>query len=335
MEGPVGNPRTLDGGIQARRETTVLAVHVGRQKNNMNRRNVLKGLAALPLTALTESYSQSYAVQKPRAVATRTLQIILEGAFALVLQSKTGRLTAFVPRHGKHIHQLYFNDPLKPQKNSEQEYYFELAGEGLVKYSETYVNPGFHDFEVHAKQVKMPGSLVKIDLPLPGSINFSGRPLHVIFARGRRKGLMPTSHILEYQIEREELVKMTCRQIEGECSPSPYAPPGVRRFFFGVDPVFTEQQACDPKYLTQHAVDFFNFMLEAVFPREHKHQLLSIEPAYKPCPAAAKETAAGAIWTRQVNLVPAVLRAAEAKPRLLTVSSTVDCQGGGIIGHVP
>ena len=310
----------------------------------MNRRNVLKGLATVPVAALTRTWLWGYRAPQKPCETHHTLQIILEGAFVVVLNSKTQRLTALVPRHPKHGHNVYFNDPVNPlkqqtaNKREEEEYQFALGGDGLCKYSKPYVNPGFRDFELHVARVNESKNLMRIDLPLPNSINFSGRPLHVVF-RNRKNGLMPTGHILEYEIEKDEQVKMTCRQLEGELSPSPHSPPGVRRFFFGVAPDDTPEQRCDPVHQQRHAVEFFNFMLEALLrgilpvKQLEAHKLLRVELAHKPCESGAKETSFA--WTQPGHLVPAVLRSAAPRPQIRTVSSTVDCQLGGMTLHIP
>jgi len=155
--------------------------------------------------------------------------------------------------------------------------------------------------------------------------------LNVGFASGK-PGLMPTNYILEYHIQNGEKVKMTCGETESGCSPSSLSPPGMLRFFFGLAPDFTGDQGSYPEARASHAVDFFNFLLEA-FPRlKKKYKLKYIEPWARES-TQVKEFYAGFAPATHANLVSTVLRSGQRPLRLLPVSGTVDCQSGGIIVH--
>ncbi len=313
----------------------------------MKRRDLLKALGVLPVAGAVGSWAnvQSESMQHPKVTGkVHTLQILLEGAFAVVLQRDIQRITAFVPKadskDAELAHYFYFNDPENrkdPGRQYPNGYHFELGQEGLRNYPKTdpdpYINPGFNDFLAETQRWKIPESLVTIKLPFPRSINFTGRPLHVEFVPKalKRMGMMPTNHILEYGVENGEAIHMGCDDPEHHCAPSPFCPPGVMRFYFGVRPVMNE-----PDDRQKHAVKFFNFLLERSFPElRPKYGLQSIERAddddhdrrhdYKTRPThALQEDSKGLA-------VPAVLTAHDPKPQLLRVASMVDCQSGGIL----
>ena len=315
----------------------------------MKRRDLLKALGVLPVASTLGGWTsiQPESMQhRKTSGSVHTLQILLEGAFAVVLQRDIQHITAFVPKPDPKAtelaHYFYFNDPANrkdPAKQYPNGYHFELEKEGLRSYPKTdpdpYINPGFNDFVAETQKWKIPESLVTIKLPFPRSINFTGRPLHVEFGPKalKRRGLMPTNHILEYGVEDGDAVRMKCDDPEHHCAPSPFCPPGVMRFYFGVRPIMNE-----PDERQKHAVAFFNFMLERAFPDlRQKYGLEKIERAedddrhaYTSRPTHFSQEPAGLS-------VPAVLTSRDPKPKLLRVASMVDCQSGGILvnTHTP
>lgn len=299
----------------------------------MRRRELLKALATVPVASALGNCLQYRPTPTPTPTPSKekihTVQILLEGAFAVVLQkNKPNRLIAFVPRSEEEDHGLdhnfYFNDPTKllPQevvraaRKEPEGMYFKLSEEGLRNYPETYVNPGFADFEAYTQKWRLPDRVVTLDLPFPNSINFSGRPLRVEFTTGR-SGHMPTNYILEYYVEEAERVTLTCRQLGGKCAPSPNCPPGVHRYFFGVAP--TEQE--NPK----HALDFYNFTIRRCFPDLCEHLLAYIEPSEKD-----RGRTSGAL---RPKLTPSVLNGDSPSAHLLRVSAVLDCQSIGPLVH--
>ena len=310
----------------------------------MKRRDVLKALGVLPIAGALgschEDHSEAAAPPKTGGKA-HTLQIMLEGAFAVVLRKDIHRLTAFVPKPDPKSaelgHYFYFNDPENrkdPAKTDPKGYQFELGDEGLRRYPradvESYINPGFNDFVAETEKWRLPESLVTINLPLPRSINFTGRPLKVRFAPGALKpaGLMPTNHILEYGIEDDSKIRMKCDDREGHCATSPFCPPGFMRFYFAVSPIRN-----DPQDRQKHAVAFFNFLLERAFPDlRQKYALADIEPADDaPQPPYPSRPTAFNGALESPALLPAVLRSSDTRPRVLRVASMVDCQSGGFL----
>ena len=90
----------------------------------MRRREILKALATVPVASALGNclqYRPSPTPTPPKEKSIHTVQILLEGAFAVVLQkTKPNRLIAFVPRSEEENHGLdhnfYFNDPWVPQE---------------------------------------------------------------------------------------------------------------------------------------------------------------------------------------------------------------------------
>jgi hypothetical protein len=303
----------------------------------MNRRDILKALAAMPVTSALGRRREENEPTSPAPSATRvrTVQVLLEGAFAVVLhKNNPNRLTAFVPRaesgHDELVHDFFFNDPSKPKPAVTKDpagYHFELSTTGLRTYPETYINPGFSDFLADTEKWTLPARVATIILPFPNSINFGGRPLGVTFASHKR-GMMPTNHILEYYVDAPEKVKMSCTALGGQCEPSPHCPPEVLRFFFGVTP-----QMKDEDGQRKHAVDFFNFMLRKCFPElVGRYSVAEIDPSEErksQTPGKARPTSS--LQARSDLYMPAVIGVGEQRARLVPVSETVDCQTGGII----
>jgi hypothetical protein len=310
----------------------------------MKRRDLLKALSVLPVAGTLRGWGsdQSKTTERPnKGGNVHTLQILLEGAFAVVVQRDIRRITAFVPKpdpkNTELAHYFYFNDPSNrkdPAKQHPRGYHFELGEEGMWSYPKTepdpYINPGFDDFLAETEKWRVPESLVTIKLPFPRSINFTGRPLRVRFAPKALKatGMMPTNHILEYGIGDEHKVSMKCDDDQGHCAPSPFCPPGVMRFYFGVRPVMNE-----PDDRQKHAVDFFNFLLERAFPElRQKYGIAEIERAVEPHSPGYSAQPTNFVREELSNLaVPAVLTSRDPKPQLLRVASMVDCQSGGIL----
>lgn len=304
----------------------------------------MKALATVPVASalgncLQYRPSPTPAPKPSTDKSIHTLQILLEGAFAVVLhKNKPNQLIAFVPRpeeEGRGLdHEFHFNDPMSSQeavraaRKDPAGLHFQLSETGLRNYPETYVNPGFADFEAYTQKWHLPDRIATIELPFPNSINFSGRPLRVEFASGR-PGFMPTNYILEYYVEEAEKVQLSCAQLGGKCTPSPNCPPGMLRYFFGVSPAKTPSKGKDEKYdkddVQEHAVNFFNSTIRRCFPELEEHLLKFIEPAEK-----FRHHAASASPSR---LIPSVLNGSVPSPRLMEVSAVLDCQSIGPLVH--
>lgn len=304
----------------------------------MNRRDILKGLAALPMAGVLGCKPEEKPEPKqpaPSEMKIRTVQVLLEGAFAVVLQKgHPNRLVAFVPKaeagQDDLAHDFFFNDPVKARPSATKDaagYQFELSTNGLRGYSDTYVNPGFQDFLASTEKWKLPPREATIILPFPNSINFGGKPLDVTF-NSKRTGMMPTNHILEYYVDEPEKVKMSCAELGGHCEASPHCPPGVLRFFFGTAPHVHNRD----EERRAHAIKFFNFILSSSFPDlVEKYSLAKIGPSEDESQTPARSQPTSLLENSNRLLMPAVIGGPALAGRLLRVSETVDCQTGGII----
>jgi len=278
----------------------------------MNRRNLLKTLAAVPLVSALGACKDNDDDDKRRpGPAGHRLQILLDGAFAVVIQhEKPNSILAFSPRDKNEPHQFYFNDPDYAQAAA-KDYNFELLPEGLKHNDRPEIDSGFSDFHATVKHWKLTQNFVAIRLPMPSRITFAGHRERVIF-NSKKTGWMPTNHILEYDVSDPGKVKMTCKELEKICSASPDSPEGLTRFFFEVGPPYGTS--------ANHAVTFFNDMLSASFPElVADYSLSQILDKRDGSP------------TRTARLVSAAMTDDTPPPHLLNASYTLDCKVGGLI----
>jgi hypothetical protein len=318
----------------------------------MNRRDIMKGLCALPFAVATQGYGDDREIADKRAGAGKgpapkiqSVQILLEGAFTVVLDHKTRQATAFVPKANSGLsHRIYFNDPSRELPGDS--YQFTLSQAGLREYQSPYINGDFKDFEAETDVWKKGKDQIKIVLPFPESINFSGRPLDVVFKHQNRPGRMPTSHILEYFTDPEPgpsghgRPQLSCPDMKGKCEPSPYCPPGTIRYFFGAAPDLREMEKekkkthdCDLE--VQHAKDFFNNVILPQFPALQERLTLSSIDKGPHCQGDYDKR--GSVdYEQQVApaFLNAVYHANSAQPHLLPVASLIDCQVTGPIVHL-
>ncbi|HEV2987869.1 MAG TPA: twin-arginine translocation signal domain-containing protein, partial [Candidatus Angelobacter sp.] len=241
----------------------------------MNRRQLLKGLGVLPIAGALGCAEET---QKPAPDRKcHTLQVTLEGAFAVVLRRQPSgqyRVTAFSPASPtqppkdtdcpKNLfpiesHAFSFNGKQQPPGN----YHFELLPQGLDTTPRPIIDIGFRDFTAETERWRLAENFVTIELPSPKTISFYGQPDVVVFAfpaGAHRTGQMPSNHILEYQVNDPAQVKMVCRGVKDPCVPSSKSTSGVTRFSFAVGlPPQKDQDG-------QHAVKFFNYLLCGFFP---------------------------------------------------------------------
>jgi hypothetical protein len=278
----------------------------------MNRRTLLKGFAAVPL-ATTLGFGNDKGADDTRhsGLTSHKLQILLDGAFAVVIQrGNLNSILAFSPRDKSEPHKFYFNDPSYAQA-SEKNFNFELQAEGLRHTERTEISPGFEDFQATVRRWKLTENFVAIKLPLPARIAFSGHREQVVF-KTKKTGWMPTNHILEYDVTDPAKVKIVCKELDKACAPSPDSPRGLTRFFFEVGPPRGTPQG--------HAVKFFNDMLEASFPElVAAYSLSEILDRRDENPS------------RTARLVSADMRSTMPPAHLLKASYTLDCKLGGIL----
>src|SRR5690242_8631281 len=91
-----------------------------KRRRIMKRRDVLKAIGVLPVASVLGACRDHSEPEPPKANGkAHTLQILLEGAFAVVLRKDIHRLTAIVPKpdpkDAELAHYFYFNDPENPK----------------------------------------------------------------------------------------------------------------------------------------------------------------------------------------------------------------------------
>jgi hypothetical protein len=242
----------------------------------MHRRDVLKALATLPLaTAFIGCEHEKHEDDKDHA---NTLEVHLDGAFAVVIQeNKANSILAFSPRPktGDEPHQFYFNGYPKPE-DSQKSYNFKLsaATRERDRDAQPQISPGLKDFSFQTEHWRVGDSLVTIELPAPRRITFSGHRSPVKFLSDHRLAFMPTNHILEYDLKDPKLTKLECSESSLKCEPSRDSFPGVTRFFFEIGP----QRSLNFVQSREHAIGFFNYILQQSFPDLAKTSLL--DPKY-------------------------------------------------------
>ncbi|HZI58465.1 MAG TPA: hypothetical protein VFF39_16915, partial [Verrucomicrobiae bacterium] len=130
----------------------------------MNRREIIKAIATVPLASAFGSCRDERASPREPHKKIHTLQVLFEGAFALVLhKNNPNKLVAFVPKPDKGRrdleHDFFFNDPGVARRPAEKDpagYHFQFSGDGLRVNSDPYINPGFADFTADTEKWRLP-----------------------------------------------------------------------------------------------------------------------------------------------------------------------------------
>ncbi len=278
----------------------------------MNRRKLLQALAALPVVTVMSSCKREDDSNRPRqGSAPHQLQVLLDGAFAVVVQhDKSDSILAFSPKDKTEPHQFYFNDPSHAQAVG-QNYNFELRPDGLRENKHTEIAAGLSDFRATVKDWKQTENFVAIKLPAPQKITFAGHRERVIFS-SQKTGWMPTNHILEYEVSDPDQVKVICNELGKVCTPSEDSPSGLTRFFFEVGPPRGTPRS--------HAVKFFNDLLSAAFP-----ELVADYSLSDILDNRDEQT------SKTARLMSTVLTEDTAQAHLQNASYTLDCKVGGIL----
>lgn len=325
----------------------------------MNRRNLLAAVVSLPVAGALNACRR-----KPQPPARATLKVILNGPFGVVLQSANDyRITAYVPSDPAHEHELRFRGPTEvagseTKTGKSATYYFELRGEGLdIDRGSPRIDQGFYDFNFpHIGNWELPKDpFVVVDLPRPDYITFTPPAQPILF--GGRPTLQPLDHILEYRMSEPGKVRVksgdkeepqpppTCSELlkqyeeygsRGGTVNSDNAQlknieemlrscgPSDRCLLFGVgfDPY---QPGLTPE---EHGINFFNKVLLPSF-------LSNVPDLAKPLQKIGTCGQAAGDGLSSPVLMPAVLTYPTFRPRLLQVSSVLDCKIGGVMGTRP
>src|SRR6478609_6859624 len=175
-------------------------------RRSMNRRNLLKGLAVIPMARLAAAQTITACNDGSTcSYAPKSLLVWLEGPFAVVLQrDRSGKtitgIVAFSPIDTDH--RITVNK--SPLGKYPFQHHFKLNGPGLNSRTSACISADFNDF--CAQNLGMVGnvdnaSFIRINLPCPkniftnkllkGTVGPSGTPRDVC---------IPQDHVLEYEI---------------------------------------------------------------------------------------------------------------------------------------
>src|SRR5438270_1993633 len=172
----------------------------------MNRRDLLRGLAAMPVASAFSSCTTSTESVSQRPAPVTTLKVILDGSFAVVFERQNPtRIKAVIPHDPDKLHRFYFNDFVKPVDNGQDAnryYNFQLSSKGLEenRARRPYTDQCFRDFSKHSDW-KREKYFVAIELPVPDVITFIAPAAPVTFRRSHKQALMPLNHVLRYRVQ--------------------------------------------------------------------------------------------------------------------------------------
>lgn len=278
----------------------------------MDRRDVLKALAALPLGTALGGCKEKNDGRAPSNI----VEVHLDGAFALVVQeNKASSVLAFSPRPKKEDeeHQFFLNGSQKPEDTGKT-FHFKLALERRERDSKPEISLGLKDFSFKTERWRVGDSLVTIELPAPDRITFSGHRSPVTFLADHRAAFMPTNHILKYDVRDSMPPKLECSESSLRCEPSRDSFPGVTRFFFEIGP----KRSLDLLQSHNHAIDFFNYILHQSFP--------DLEERFKLAPDYPRDQQRAQVAPR---VIPAAFQYGFHDPSVQNISYAVDCEFAG------
>lgn len=193
----------------------------------MDRRALLQGLLALPVVSALDRTRYAHAqTQTPSSAVT--LRIVLDGAFAIVLQADSRwriRVLTPIDTAGMHEFRVFGRDLAHTCKDGEitsmpQRYNFTLLPEGLKPSStRPTIDNCLDDFNVTTDLWCQSHYFVTIDLPAPRNITFMPPMSRVIFKNrddhskyATNEGCMPSNHVLEYDVTDATKLSMAWQQ---------------------------------------------------------------------------------------------------------------------------
>lgn len=236
----------------------------------MKRRDLLKGLCALPLSS---SWKGTASKKKPIIGAVNKFELVLDGPFALVFQqSKPDRLYAFSPVEKSNLHAFFISDT---SGDSKKKHTLSLvSGAGALNANNGF--PGANDdcmnaFSWHSNWDSSPtDNLVEIDIPVPSRIICDTDTVTPgQFENGTLVGI-PQGHILEYDVlDATKTIKIS-DPLMGDFKP--YKSPTPNAIRIRVEIGLWRALGKDPDPVGTHAVSFHNDSLLQRFPNQHRQR---------------------------------------------------------------
>jgi hypothetical protein len=341
----------------------------------MNRRDVFKGMLALPVvSALGGCHPDD---QRHPSRSGHTLKVILEGPFAVVVPKKGGddhKIRAFVPFDPGSLHEFRFHTPtnIVDSENSHtppKTHAYSLSADGLEENERSpYIDHGFDDFKIETGkwEPKLKEYFVFVELPVPDVITFLPPAEGVLF-EGGSTGMMPVNQVLEYRVR--DMNKVQLRS-GGE----KYSPLSCSDLYAQYETYWSQLSPEDQASILSHhphakeelmqcstsdvSTFFFGVGLKRGKAPTGEFDKIAVAHAIEffnetllksfpnaPNPAKKRLQAIGSYGqpycqpsgqaTASPMVMPAVFRSSSPAPRYQTITSVEDCRAGGLVGLHP
>jgi hypothetical protein len=283
----------------------------------MERRQLLKALAALPLARVNYAYAAPPICSGTCNPVQNSLLAWLEGPFAVVLtQDNTGNpvITAFSPVDSDHLVNISSNKGVIKGAYPDQ-FHLSLQGDGGVAAKTACISSDFKDFCVdHLGNIvgNPDNSFVRVQLPTPKNI----------YTTELRKGTVgsgassiticvPQDHVLEYETVSGSPITLVYEDKKQSLSP--------KKNVFHIEVGLPAQDANgnDTDRKGDLAKHFHNKTILAHFPSQNVPNKQLTDVSANRCPST--------IPTEILNRLPTI------RPR----TTTLECKSGGIIGGSP
>jgi hypothetical protein len=290
----------------------------------MDRRQLLKGLAALPLARLSYGYGPSTLCSGTCNLVPDSLLVWVEGPFAVVLnQDDEGDpiVTAFSPVDVDHLVNITASKSLQGAYPSQ--FHLSLEGDGVKPSTATCISSDFKDFCAdHLGNIlgDPENAFVRLQMPLPTNIYTSHR-LSVTLANGTQ-ACLPQDHIFEYTTVAEQPITLVYEDKKQSLGPI-----SSSNLLFHIEVgLALDPMGHDSDPNGDHAKHFHNKAILAHFGLQNdtSKQITTINPCVT---AICKRTMTPeGILKRLPGLAPRL-----ACPR----TTTLECKSGGLIGGSP
>src|SRR5947209_7242154 len=326
----------------------------------MNRRDLLRGLASLPVASVLGSCStrSNPAVPEPQsrpgtaaAQPITTLKVILDGSFAVVFDRRTPtRITAVIPHDPEKMHEFYLNSMYKPidtGQDPSHTYSFQLSSKGLEenRARRPYTDQCFRDFTRTTDVWKREKYFVTLDLPVPDVITFIPPTVPVTFKMNHRSAMMPLNHVLRYRVQDAAAIQMLR---EGAQPVKPARDAEFNKEFYGwcrEPKTAGQKESCgqmrqySSDWFEENAITFYFAVGHSRYQETSPNMQYHAENFFnnvllRSFPRVQRELelevgTAKTLDYRGGQVVPAVWRPEIPQPRLVPVASIIDCRVGG------
>lgn len=337
----------------------------------MNRRELVRGLLALPLAGVIASCKDKENDKdngsNPLPAKLATLRVVLQGPFAVVLmRDQPGKgypVKSFIPSDP--AHEFRFPMPTTPVEKSYKQYHFTLSGDGLEPTDRPpRIDSGFYDFNVDFGKwdpnARKSEYFISLDLPAPDSITFIPPAAPVLFEDGNNS-LAPLNHVLEYRVRDISKVVLKSDELKAQkplsCSElyNQYKQREKERDYKGKPPNSSPRPDIDGQFGPAVHNDVYVLFLGVgvqsnYFTQQQAedhgveffNRLLTFFPNAPNinCKRLAhiydyKPCPPENRTTASELFMPTVLRESVDQPRLLRVTAAIDCRAPGLLGTSP